>query len=399
MNKYTYQAVNHQSEKISGVINANSQREAARTLDGKGLLVINLEVFKVVKTSSLKHGKLKAENINLALHELATMLLGGVSIAEAVDAQAESSHHPNIVLAFSQISTDLRHGKMFAEALQLSGLPLPAYVIQLLKAGEMTGTVGQSLKDGVAQMTYDLKLKSEMTNALIYPAILVFSGIGAVLMMFIFVVPKFAGLLDDADKIPFLGYMVLAVGVWTNEHWLMLAVILAALVTFFVSASKNQKIRLLVLGKLAQLPLIGDWLIEAEIASWSKVLSALLGNKVPLIQALGLAGESVKIPFRKVRLSEVIKEVKGGNSLSKSLENQQIMTATGCNLVRVGEKSGELPKMLSSLAELYDETGKNRMKKVLALIEPIAILLIGGVIGVIIMGIILAITSANDIVV
>jgi len=390
MNKYTYQAVNHQSEKISGVINANSQREAARTLDGKGLLVINLEVFKVVKTSSLKHGKLKAENINLALHELATMLLGGVSIAEAVDAQAESSHHPN---------TDLRHGKMFAEALQLSGLPLPAYVIQLLKAGEMTGTVGQSLKDGVAQMTYDLKLKSEMTNALIYPAILVFSGIGAVLMMFIFVVPKFAGLLDDADKIPFLGYMVLAVGVWTNEHWLMLAVILAALVTFFVSASKNQKIRLLVLGKLAQLPLIGDWLIEAEIASWSKVLSALLGNKVPLIQALGLAGESVKIPFRKVRLSEVIKEVKGGNSLSKSLENQQIMTATGCNLVRVGEKSGELPKMLSSLAELYDETGKNRMKKVLALIEPIAILLIGGVIGVIIMGIILAITSANDIVV
>jgi len=165
------------------------------------------------------------------------------------------------------------------------------------------------------------------------------------------------------------------------------------------SLSKNEQLRMLILDKVAKFPLIGDWLIEAEIASWSKVLSALLGNKVPLIKALKLAQESIKIPFRRVRLNEVNKEVKAGNSLSQSLENQQIMTATGCNLIRVGEKSGELPRMLGSLAELYDETGKNRMKRVLALIEPIAILLIGGVIGVIIMGIILAITSANDIVV
>ncbi len=399
MNKYSYQAVSQKSQKINGVINAPSYREASRALESKGLLVIKLEIFKVVKISSFKHGKLKLENINLALHELATMLSGGVSIAEAVEAQTESHHHPEIVTAFSKISMDLRNGEMFADSLSRSDLPVPDYVIQLLKAGEMTGNVGGSLKDGVAQMSYDLKLKSEMTNALVYPTVLVISGVGAVLMMFIFVVPKFAGLLQDADKIPLLGYLILSIGVWTNENWLFLAVLFTGLVVLVKSLSKNEQIRILILNKLAQIPLIGDWLIEAEITSWAKVLSSLLGNKVPLIQALELAGESIRIPFRKARLAEVNKEVKSGGSLSKSLENQQIITATGCNLIRVGEKSGELPRMLNSLAELYDEAGKNRMKKVLSLIEPIAILLIGGVIGIIIMGIILAITSANDIVV
>jgi len=197
MNKFSYQAVNQKAEKINGVLNAETLREATRVLESKQLQIIKLETFKATKTSHLKHGKLKPDNINLALYELATMLLGGVSIAEAVEAQTESNHHPKIVQSFTQISADLRHGKMFANALQQSELPLPPYVIQLVKAGELTGTVGESLRDGVEQMSYDLKLNAEMKNALIYPSILVFSGIGAVLMMFIFVVPKFAGFIIE----------------------------------------------------------------------------------------------------------------------------------------------------------------------------------------------------------
>jgi len=399
MNKFSYQAINNNSEKIAGVISAPSYQDATRTLNGKGLQLVELKEFNTPKSSNFKHGKLRQENINLALHELATMLNGGVSIAEAVSAQADSSHHPLITQSFFEIAKALRQGHSFSDALSATALKLPPYMIQLIKAGEMTGNIGRSLSDGVSQLAFDLKIKQEMRNTLIYPSILVFSGVAAVLLMFIFVVPKFANLLDNAEQIPLLGYMVLATGVWTNENWILLSVIISGFVLLVLTLLKSDEVRLITLDWLAKLPLIGDWLIEGEIASWSKVLGALLGSKVPLLDALSLASKSVQVPHRKRRLKEVIKEVKAGETLSRSLEQHQIMTATGYNLIRVGERSGELPKMLASLAQLYDEMGKNRMTRVLALIEPVAILVIGTVIGLIIMGIILAITSANDIVV
>ncbi|MCE2943372.1 MAG: type II secretion system F family protein, partial [Xanthomonadaceae bacterium] len=139
-----------------------------------------------------------------------------------------------------------------------------------------------------------------------------------------------------------------------------------------------------------------DWLAEAEIGRWASVLAALVGQRVPVLTALELATEAIRFPQRRRRMAQVARRVRDGVPLSDALEDQDALTATGYNLVRVGERSGELAAMLASLGRLYDEAGRRRMKRFLALIEPLAILLIGSVIGVIILAVILAITSAND---
>lgn len=153
----------------------------------------------------------------------------------------------------------------------------------------------------------------------------------------------------------------------------------------------------MALNYASKTPVLGTWINESDIAVWAKMLGVLLSSKVPLITALTLASRSSRIPWRKLKMSQVIKKVKGGTSLSLALEHEEVITPTAINLVRVGERAGELAATLASVSRLYDQASKNRMKSLLALIEPIAILIIGSAIGTIILGIVLAITSANDI--
>jgi general secretion pathway protein F len=126
-------------------------------------------------------------------------------------------------------------------------------------------------------------------------------------------------------------------------------------------------------------------------------LSALLVGRVELTRALGLAAGSVQLAFLRARLNRVSQAVKGGTSLSAALREHQALNPTGYDLVAVGETSGELPKLLAALARLYETTGRDRMKRALQLIEPLAIIIIGAVIGTIVTAIILAITSVNDV--
>jgi len=127
------------------------------------------------------------------------------------------------------------------------------------------------------------------------------------------------------------------------------------------------------------------------------MLGTLLENRVSLLRALELASQGIKLPNLNARLNQVNKAVKAGTSLSQALQDNDALTPTGHNLIRAGERAGQLPRMLRSLAKLLEQSGRVRMKRFLLLIEPMAILVIGGVIGVIITGVILAITSVNQI--
>ena len=396
MQQFRYEALNSDGALFSGVVRAGSEREAARALERRGLAVVTLREGAAEAAGPRRTPRLRATDVIMALQELATMLTSGVPIVDAVGSQATSAHHPRIVSAFAGMSRDLQRGQGFSATLGASGLPLPDYVLQLAKAGELTGDLGQALADAGAQLEYEHNLRNEMRNALIYPAVLVVAGAGAVAMMFLFVVPKFASLLERAEDLPLLAWVVLGLGTWTNQHALALAVGLAAVVAGSVAWLRRPGVRDGLLDRIARMPIVGPWLVESDTARWAKMLGALLANRVPLMRGLELAQSGLQLPHRRSRMGEVTRAVRGGLALSDALEEHEALTATGYNLVRVGERSGKLAPMLDSLARLYAESGRNRMKRVLILIEPIAILVIGSMIGTIILGVILAITSAND---
>jgi general secretion pathway protein F len=163
-----------------------------------------------------------------------------------------------------------------------------------------------------------------------------------------------------------------------------------------VVALRRESVRNRLYQRVSRWPLVGVWLMESETARWAKMLGTLLGSRVALLNALELASDGMRMEQQRIRMKEAARAVRGGATLAEALEDHDALTGTGYNLVRVGERSGELPAMLKSLARLYEEAGRQRLKRLLVLIEPVAILVIGVVIGVIIMGVMLAITSAND---
>lgn len=396
--RYRYEGVDGAGDVQKGDIDAQNRHTALRHLQGKGIVVIELAEQSVVnKRGPWLKPRLTRPLLVQSLHELTTLIISGVTLADAVDALVEGEHHPDIEQAFRNIARELQQGQSFSVALKGCGLPLPDYLFHLVKAGEATGELGQSLNRALEKMQFDQRTGNDLRNALTYPLVLVMAGIAAVVLMFAVVVPKFTSMLGHGKvALPWLAEAVLTSGTWFNANWDLLLGASAALVLAVVMALRSPAIRHQLLNVMARAPLVGSWLYQSDVASWSYTLAAMLGSRVELMQALDLSGGSFRIPMRQRRMLEVIRLVRSGKNLSDALTETQLITRSGINLVRVGEKSGRLAEMFASLAAMYEESSKNRIKKLLALIEPIAILLIGSIIGVIILGIILAITSVNE---
>ena len=177
MPRYHYHALNAEGISLEGMLRADNERDVARQLERRGLSVV--EVRSGEAAGRERRGRLRHGDVILALQELATMLTSGVSIADAVGSQALGAHHPRIVAAFTIMSRDLQRGLAFSATLAKCGLPLPEYVVQLARAGELTGELGRALRDASTQLEYEQQLRNEMRNALIYPAVLVLAGVAA----------------------------------------------------------------------------------------------------------------------------------------------------------------------------------------------------------------------------
>ena len=237
-----------------------------------------------------------------------------------------------------------------------------------------------------------------MRNALIYPGILVFSGIAATLLIFIVVVPKFAGLLKNTRaQLPDISVWVLTAGLFVKENLLWVGLGALGIVLAVVAMLANRVLRARAFQTLSRAPILGAWLIETEIGRWASMLGTLLENRVPILKAMELAQDGMRLNAVRNKLQQALREVRGGKKIADALASGQILNVTGLNLIRVGERSGELPKMLRTLAGLYETSGQQRLKRFLILLEPVAILTIGVVIGTIMVAVMLAITSLSNV--
>ena len=396
---YSYRAVTVENGVVTGTLSAADIRQAARTLRGQGLKVTRLEEARHKVSPGYQFSrKPSTREITVFMHQLCVLLESGVPMDEAVDSLTESAGHPLLNRQCVKMSASLRQGMSFSQALAASEIAVPSFLFSLIDAGELTGHLAQALRDGLNQWQYELQTRKKLIHSLTYPAILIVSGVVAVLLIFIIVVPKFVKILDKSSaEIPFLARAVLGSGKFLNENFSLVIVLLVVSVGITMFSLANKKIRQRIWDFFGGLPFVGQWVREADMGRWAAMLATLLENKVDLIYGLELAQRNVSLTALKNKYFNIIKSVRSGVSLSQALMDTRAINSTGLNLVKVGEKSGELPAMLRSLASLMDESVKNRMELFLLLVEPAAILIIGAVVGVIMAGIILAITSVNSI--
>ena len=401
MATYEYEAVDHSGKYIFSKLVAEDQKDALRILMGRGLTPIHfksIDTQKRIKPYNLSRSKPKTKDFILTIKQLSLLIKSGVPLISAVDTLKSQALHPHIVKAFENISDLLRSGTPFSDAIIKSFPNLPSYVFQLSKAGESIGQLGESLADAAKQMEYEYQVKQDIKTALTYPLILVASGLIAIFFIFLVVVPRFAGMLDSSsESLPFLSKLVFSVGMFVHNHFSVILVSFVLMAITFTFILRRTDLKDKITQNIFNLPLVGLWLQEAEIAKWSSMMSTMLKHGVELIKGLELARETIHIKTMQTKLEQATKLVRNGRSLSDSIKEQNIFSDTALSLIRVGEEAGELSTMLTSLANLYDESGKQRMKRFLLFLEPISIILIGILIGGIVTAIMLAITSINQV--
>ena len=393
--KYKYIGIDEATnQRIEGEVEAVSQQEAVRQLSEQRIEVFSL---KPAEQASTKGKRVTVSDLVLPLQELAALTGSGVSLIDSVKAIAQKKDHPRLAKGFAEIVSKVEGGGNFSDAIAESKLPFPEYVSHLVSAGELSGQLSVALQNASEQLNYDEAIKNDLRSALTYPAVLIGSGMAAMLIIFFAVVPKFSHLLDGEKELPTLAWLVLSAGKQANDSPFTIlsgvVVLLVAIIAVFMNKTVRQKMLDFGLG----IPVIGPWLAEQDAARWSSLSAAMLLAKVDLIAALRLAAASCQFATRRKRAESMISDIESGVSFADALQRARLVPETSLNLVAVGDKTGKLAEMLKAVANLHDAACKRRMKQVLTLMEPIAILVVGVIIGVLIMGIVLAITASTDI--
>lgn len=398
--RFDYTARDSAGQSHSGQIEATSQADAVSRLSAQGMTPVSLRARTEVAPakSAARRGTIKLADQVVLLRELATLLTAGVTLGDALPSLVQAYENQPLGLPLAQMEALVRGGGRLSDALRIDALHMPIYVIALSQAGEASGDIARALQEAADQLELARKAAEDMRSALIYPSVLVGAGTLAVFFIFVGVVPRFANLIRGSRQVPELSRWVIESGVYVRGHLLEVGLILAALVgTVVISLSRESTRRVLLQG-LLRVPVVGPWLVQAELGRWATVLGSLLSNRVPILTAMELAQGVIRLDALRSGLERATKGLQQGQSLSAGLETQAWFPRTRLNLIRVGERSGELPKMLLALGHSQRDAAAVLQRRMLGLIEPIAILIIGAVIGLVMVSVMMAITSFDTLV-
>lgn len=395
MERFRYTAYDTAGRRVTGVLAAAAASEALETLRGQRLEVVDLSA-QAAAAPRRGAGRVGAAERIVLLQELGTLLGAGVAMSEVAPSLEQAYAGTALGAPLARLAREVRNGLPLGQALRRADVGLPAHALSLVDAGEAAGRMADALLSASRQLEHERQVQQQFRNALVYPSVLVLAGVAAVLIIFIAVVPRFASLIKSGRaEIPALSRWVIEGGQTLQAHWPWVLATVIALAVAAVAASRSAGARQTLLDGLTRLPLVGAWIWNGEIGRWATLLGTLLEHRVPLIDALDLSAQAARLSALRGHLVRAQAEMRRGRPLSEVLVQQAWIAPTRINLVRVGERSGELPRLLQELGRLHADAARQMQQRVLALIEPVAILLIGTVIGIIMVAVVMAVTSLN----
>lgn len=405
MPSFSYKAVNSIGETISGSFDVNDEMSAVRKLQEQGLIPLEIHLGEQKKSllsvelfsSSGKRG-FSNKNLIHFTRELATLLDAGMTLDRSLQILIELSDDEQLVRLIDQIRDDVHSGSTFSEALKKQGGNIfPPLYVSMIKAGEAGGALEDVLISLADYLERTEELRDSVRSALIYPLLLLAVAGISVAVLLMFVVPQFQQMFDDMGRaLPLSTRIVIATGDMLRGYWwLIVAVILlivAGLKRMLVDPAFRSRWDRRVLG----LPVFGELFSKIETARFTRTLATLLENGLPLQRALQLAREVIKNREISSGMKEATEQLERGGGLSGPLTENRVLPPLALQMIKVGEESGSLEAMLKKVANVYDGEVKVSIKRALTMLEPILIIGLGIIVAGIIISILMAILSANE---
>ena len=401
MPTFDYSAYNASGKLVRGIISAESERLARKTLKDKKLLASSIKQVKARSSSkkSLFERQSNFDNFDLSLllHQQAILIQSGLPLEESLRMtieQAETQKQRRMVESWR---SDITEGRSFSEALRRSPYKIPEGVVAGVGVGEETGHLDKILLRLSDELSTSAENRKTVTRALIYPVTLISVSIAMVALMMVLVVPKITSVFASSNReLPWITELIIGVSKFVQDYGSAFLICLLTIFITFKVIIRNPDIRLRFHNLLLRLPGLGRWIRMADISDWARNLGVLLNSGVPALAALRISSAVVGNLSLRKSFDEVTESMRQGVSLHRALEKNLTESGFLVHMVGSGEASSELDKMLIRVAEYYSARLNNAVEVFLKLLNPMLILAMGAMILGIVAGIMLPIMDMNN---
>jgi type IV pilus assembly protein PilC len=404
MSEFVLKYADQRGEIHQQVATAGSEKELRDRYSQQGFLIYSIRPRRAITGAAADSGgglfgrkkKLNLEKFLIFNQQFVTLIRAGLPILKALDLLADRLTDPKLGPHINAVRQEVRRGTLLSDAFRLQGIFPKIYVTSVM-AGEKSGSLAEVLDRYISYQKLTLAVRKKVLVSLLYPAVLIVLTMLLIVFLVTYVVPNFAQLYSSMQaKLPAITIALIAVGTTARSYILIfVGAIFAAIIGFRLWARRESAREKIDTVKL-RTPLLGDIWIKFQVAQFSRVLSTLLTGGIPLVQGLEVASDSLGTALLRRALGQAGKLVREGQSLSGSLKTTGIFPALSMDMIEVGESTGALPVMLTSVAEFYEEDVNTRMTAALSLIEPAIMIFMGIFVAFVLIALYLPIFSLAD---
>ena len=397
---YSYKAIRPDGQTEEGELEAADEMAVVTTLQGQGLIPLETRAAGGIVGYLKNRGRQRfgLKEVGLITRELATLLESGLPLDRSLQVLIELNEDEEKLSALlSDVQERVRSGVNFSDALEAQSGVFSRLYVNMVRAGEASGNLEAALGRLAEYLERSEELKETIKSALVYPTILLVVAGMSLILLLVFVVPQFATLFDDMGAaLPTPTRIVVAMGDFFRDFWLVLLCVVAFGAVAVQKLLERPEIRARWDRYVMTLPLFGDLVWKLETARFCHTLATLLENGMPLLGALGLAKEVVGNRKIAGQLDGITDDLKRGRGLADPLMDNHVFPKLALQMIRVGEESGNLDPMLTKVALVYDRETRDAVQRMLTLLEPAVIIVLGVMVAGIIVSILMAILGANE---
>ncbi len=387
MATWGYVAIDRSGKEIKGSKDADSSEALVRELKGQGLIVLETtEQNALTRDINIDFGgKPTPRDLAVFCRQFASITRAGVTIIETLGMLSEQTENKKMQKALMAVKADVEKGESFGDSLSQHPKVFPDLLIQMVKAGEAAGNLEDAMDHMAMQFEKSAKTQALVKKAMIYPIVVALVAVGVVLVMLLFVIPRYMDMFEQLDtELPAITLMVVNMSNFIKNYWYILIPVIIAIV-FAVKAYAATDSGKHVFGKIQlKIPAIKNLVVKSACSQMARTLSTLLTAGVPLTEAVDIVSDTMQNVWFKEALKDALDQIMIGVPLSQPLQASGLFPPMVYHMVRVGEEAGSTEEMLGRLADYYEEEVEMAVQSLMAAMEPMIIIVLACVVGVLI---------------
>ena len=390
---YKYVAKNGETGKVeTGMFAAFSKLDVHSFLLAEGYEVYEITPQKnISKTFTLFTAKFTASELDFFLTQLSTFLKSGITLVESIKILSKQCKKKGQQNIYKSLIYELTMGENFSDALQKQGNIFPRLLINMIKTSELTGDLPETLDDMADYYREIEKTRKQMMSALTYPLVVLVFAIAVLVYIMVLVVPQFVDIYGSlGTTLPPITIAILNVSNFLKKNLLMLGIGLLVFIIIFVILFKTIKVfKTVVQTILMNIPIIGKIIIYNEITMFTKTFASLLNHNVYITDCMEVLSKITNNEVYKMLIFDTITNLARGEAISNSFKNHWAFPVIAYEMILTGEKTGQLGPMMDKVANYYQEQHKNAVNQIKAFIEPVMIIILAVIVGVVLLSVVL----------